>query len=673
VRIQPNTYSSARGNTTLESAVTLTKELRWGIQEIGQSLENAVTQEDSARQGSSKAQSQVQNMLQLKRIVVDLKRLLTQIEDAVPLINLAITTSGASLSTTLPPTISPSRLLQASTFLTAGDTQYSMSNSSTVQVGPTFTLSLYMLFAGHVRPHSEDEVRASTWKEVIHKARVKLIRVPISATYDLPKGEEDRTLISGLVGDAVNKLEAAVKAEEYAYQLVIVEDFDDDRVHSFADDEPQPERYDDVTLAGIREPLPVHEISKIFYADTGKILNIGSDDDAHHPVLLLKRDLHAPPPRRMMERPDNDFYSEIEPGALVSPSPAEKRADPIQARIDAQIHKESRRSSVAVVEEPQPASKTWRLPPDLDPEWLALEVYTETEDSDDDSETPAAIASRPAASRSQSLDPQLLSSLADANLKDSPTSSPSHNSEYIRVATPPSIHRTTPWMPTVRTSLSLLEMLLRLTSLQQFQQTSHLSISDEFLNFFLSEAATTGAAAGDEHERRRVREEARRRVGFDPYDESPVKRRGEDYQYRGGSSQVGWGADEGRYEDGEGEGTTQPDLVRSIENDATRPSYSRDSGNISRRLGNSSPGLRRQQSATPDVPPLYSRAQRPGSSTSGIGAGSSPPPLSRSSDTPGTPRTPSPVIRRGTAQARLVQVKSENWERKGSPLSGLSS
>jgi hypothetical protein len=71
-------------------------------------------------------------------------------------------------------------------------------------------------------------------------------------------------------------------------------------------------------------------------------------------------------------------------------------------------------------------------------------------------------------------------------------------------------------------------MLIRLTALQQFQQSSHLAISDEFLNFFLSDSSTVGAG-GDAELRRRVRREARMRVGFDPYDESPIKRRGEQY------------------------------------------------------------------------------------------------------------------------------------------------
>jgi len=92
----------------------------------------------------------------------------------------------------------------------------------------------------------------------------------------------------------------------------------------------------------------------------------------------------------------------------------------------------------------------------------------------------------------------------------------------------------------IRTSLSLLEVLLRLTSLQQFQQQSHLSINDELLNFFLEESSATGAG-GDEAHRQRTRAEARRRVGWDPYDESPVKRRGEEYQYQTEVAEGGWG------------------------------------------------------------------------------------------------------------------------------------
>ena len=535
--------SSARGNTSLESAVSLTKSLRWNIQTLGQRLSSMADEEDLARRGSPKAKSKVQNEIELKLVVAQIKKVLHQIEDAVPLINLAITTSGVNLSTNLPSTVSPSRLLQASTFLTASDTQYAMASSTSVQVGPTFTLSLYMLFSGHLRPQNEEDVRQSTWKEVIHKACVKLVRVPLESLNSPPQSMLEINLGGSLNSSRTESL--GNKSEEYAYQLVIVEDFDDDRVHTFEDGDAQPGFYDGVEQSGIKEAIPIHEISKIFYADTGKILNICSDGEANNPILLIKRDLGAIPPRRMMEREEESNFGEIEDNSrsLVL-SGANKHPDPSQALVDAQLEREHRASSVPVTEERVPSTKTWRIPSDLDPEWMAFEVYTEAEDSgtESDDELPS---SEPVISRAASLDPQLTSALSDLQLNsnDSPASAPPMNQSIVRHSV------STPSYPAIRTSLSLLETMLRLISLQQFQQTSHLSIPDELLNFFLSESATTGAATGDEASRRHLRNEARRRVGFDPYDESPIKRRGEDYQYRGGESQAGrgWNGDEEQY------------------------------------------------------------------------------------------------------------------------------
>ena len=524
--------SSARGNTSLESAVSLTKSLRWDIQALGQRLGAAANEELLVRQGSSKAQSKAQNELELKRVLQDLRKLLSCIEDAVPLINLAITTSGASLSTTLPSTISPSRLLQASTFLTAGDTQYSMTApNSGIQVGPTFTLSLYMLFSGHLRPQNEDDVRRSTWKEVIHKTRVKLIRVPLNTIYDLPADREKSSLPNG---PSVPSIEADSKADEFAYQLVMIEDLDDDRMHTYEEIDVQPGPYNGVEMAGIREVIPVHEISKIFYADTGKILNIGGDGEPNNPVLLLKRDLNATPPRRMMERfrEETDEDNASQPAKSISAPDNEHCRS--QSQIDAQLNNEHNQFSLISVQSPggTPVPDPWRIPPNVDPEWLAFEVYTESEESDAESEAGASSQGNPPqSSRAQSLDPHMAAALTNLHLNEA--SSPSSNRSQ-QPFQPSSSRNTLPGLPPIRTSLSLLETLLRLLSLQQFQQTSHLSIPDEFLNFFLSESATTGAANGDEQERRRLRNEARQRVGFDPYDESPIKRRGEEYQYRNG-------------------------------------------------------------------------------------------------------------------------------------------
>ena len=525
---------AARGNTSLESAVTLTKDLRWEIQALGIRLANAANEEELYRRKSSRAKSKEQNELELQLIVSDVKKLLARIEDAVPLINLAITTSGVNLSTNLPATVSPSRLLQASTFLTAADSQYMATPGQNIQVGPVYTLSVYMLFASHTnRPHDEETAREATWKEVIHKARVKLVRVPLDSLYNLPGST---TTPSG-ARYFPKELPSDNSSVEYAYQLVVIEDLDDDRVHTFEEDEPQPGTFEEVALAGIRDVIPIHEISKIFYADTGKILNIGSDGETNNPILLLKRDIHAEPPRRMMERrysEGQDYYDDDEEEERPQTHESDDTdPDDHQAQINAQILRDSTPQPQTEEKETTPRQDPdshWRLPPDLDPEWIAFEVYTEEapsedEDEEEDSSTPDPLTTpRP---RQASLDPDLTTSLSSLNLR--PSSTP--NSKNQLLSPQPSSLRHTPTpapQTTIRTSLSLLEMLIRLTALQQFRQSSHLTIEDELLNFFLEDSATTGAGSNAEY-RQRVRRDARRRVGFDPYDESPIKRRGEEY------------------------------------------------------------------------------------------------------------------------------------------------
>lgn len=159
-------------------------------------------------------------------------------------------------------------------------------------------------------------------------------------------------------------------------------------------------------------------------------------------------------------------------------------------------------------------------------------MYSEDETSDGESDEEKGVAS---AADADVVDPQMMANLSlDSQEENShgpstprqkkPQSSPLRQEFTTTTVSNPIFNQ-------IRTSLSLLEMLLRLTSLQQFQQQSHLSISDELLNFFLEESSSTGAG-GDEQHRQHLRSEARRKVGWDPYDESPVKPRGEEYQHR---------------------------------------------------------------------------------------------------------------------------------------------
>ena len=532
---------SARGNTSLESAVSLTKSLRWDIQTLGSRVEMAVAEEQLARRGSSKAKSRAQNDIELKSIISEMKKLLHRIEDAVPLINLAITTSGVNLHTTLPATVSPSRLLQASTFLTAGDMQYCTSKPRAQQIGPTFTLSVYMLFSGHANRPQGESFRETTWKEVMHKARVTLLRVPLDSVYEYPEpfGQETRQTD----GASYRQIPSETILQEFAYQLLIVEDLDDGRMHSFDDDEPHPEPYDGVQQAGIREVVPIHEISKIFYADTGKILNIGTDGESNNPILLLKRDVNAAPPRRMMSREAVETGYESDDSHTIGGDEVNTE----QTELDAQLRHESTPNlQQTSYQEPEIPSFPWRLPPTLDLEWMALEVYTEDPSSDsdvdeiEDSELDISSPSptEPSTAHARSESPAFLSRLSNLSLRPTTPSKSSppataHNQlipspQKASAPVPKRATQAPASLPPIKTSLSLLEMLVRLTALQQFQQSSHLAISDEFLNFFLSDSSTVGAGS-DADLRRRVRREARMRVGFDPYDESPIKRRGEQY------------------------------------------------------------------------------------------------------------------------------------------------
>ncbi|KAF2227607.1 RanGTP-binding protein-domain-containing protein [Elsinoe ampelina] len=514
---------AARGNTSLESAVELTKELRFEIQSLGVRLSNAANEEELLRRRSPRAKSREQNELELQLVIADMRRLLTRIEDAVPLINLAITTSGVNLSTNLPATVSPSRLLQASTLLTATDAQYAEGRVERVQVGPVHVLSMYMLFAGHAwRPQDDEDIRATTWKEVIHKARVKLVRLPIDQLYDVPGTRS----ADGHNGDTIPAEDAA---GEFSYQLLLIEDLDDDRVHTFDDGEMQPGPFDGVSNAGIRDVIPIHQISKIFYADTGKILNIGSEGETNSPVLLLKRDIHAEPPRRMMERQaSDDAASDDENNDTADlPHPVDDQND-----IDAQIRRESTLHGETAPQN-QSQRAAWKLPQDLDPEWIAFEVYTEQPDSEDESDLDYSAAeqssSRTSVGREDSTDSRVTNGLSRLDLNATPDQSPAVKTSLAGNAS------TKLAQTPIKTSLSLLEMLIRLTALQQFRQASHLTIEDELLNFFLEDSSTTGAGPNAEY-RQRVRRDARLRLGFDPYDESPLKRRGEEYIAHAGSS-----------------------------------------------------------------------------------------------------------------------------------------
>ncbi|KAK6337109.1 hypothetical protein TWF718_009894 [Orbilia javanica] len=499
---------AARGNTSLESALALTKSLREDIESLGVRLLSAAEAEEKHKGTRKKGQHDKDTA---KKIIAEIKDLTKRIEDAVPLISLSVTASGASLSTAMPESVSPSRLLQASTILTVADQMYMQNPFHERQVGNAFTLTLYQLFAGHAH-RTGPKVDEFTWQEVAFKCKVKILRVPLH----YGGSEVDNDL--GAADQPENYMRGAEKTDEYAYELRIIEDLDDGRVH---EDDGEP--FDEVQNAGRRLSVPIHQISKIFYTNSGKLLGI----DSVTPVLLLKRNPLAEPPRRLLERIGRYERDDDEDDLSETDGPS---AHPHDGHLDgnASIHHEQH-------------SRKWDFPEHLDKEWLAFELWQDLTDSDEDDEDDDDDEGDDDEEASDSKDLRKETNYSISSLipgfsnllRGKPTTPPPKpTSTSVSIRKPNTVAEQPPSgnqrgisglsNPSLA-SLSLLECLLRLTGLQNYQQTSHLFVHDELLNLFLSDAYS------DEKSRRKERATAKKKIGFDPFGTPAPPRRGVEF------------------------------------------------------------------------------------------------------------------------------------------------
>jgi hypothetical protein len=298
---------------------------------------------------------------------------------------------------------------------------------------------------------------------------------------------------------------------------------DDGRVH---DESENTGKCGSIPKAGVRESVPIFQFSRLFYTDTGKLLNIGdTSSNEKRPVLLIKRDINAAP------RPTDEGAA----GELLATPVIHRIEGDDQTDIDKQLTEECDMSSRADKEPKYSADRArTNLPQTLDPEWLAFEVCedstmeeddgsdSESSESDTDS-TPRRTRALDVKHRAPSMDPGVIDQLRCLSLhaKTSPGSpSPSKLSTHMAHLGDRETQDFVTRSPfgAVTTSLSLLEMLIRLAGLQEFQQASHLSIPDHVLTYFLEETSTTGLLGED---RRKARDAAKQRVGFDPYQDSP--------------------------------------------------------------------------------------------------------------------------------------------------------
>lgn len=536
----------------------LAKSLHREIVRLGKRLEHAAAAEEEAHDTGGKGPGvrvSEAHHAELLLIVRDIKDLLGRIDRDIPLLQLAITASGERMSTTMTPGISPSRMMQASALLSFADAHFVADPRRPMQVGPSFTLSLYMLFLGHSRPasgpgkgtippptppSSEDDApreapygigegeRKPTWQEVMHKARVRLCRTPATWAFDPTQGYVPPGAHASHSSEAVSKKRTVALlgfSDGYSYHLEIIEDLDDGRLHD--GDSPKPQSYDDMPMAGIRESIPIHQVSKIFYTDTGRILNIGnSDEGGNNPVLLLKRDINAKSPIKMrqewFDEPETRDGDESQSDTADDSLECDEQDD-----VDRQLWQETEHSAESPASQDGP--RATYLPPHLDSEWLALEVYAEDDDSatvDEESDYGSdAEPPRPtltngllASSDELAVDSKLMAQIQRLSIRagspprDIPDQTPAGRQVHREHMDDSYVMRSP--FGSITSSLSLLEMLIRLTSLQEFQQTSHLAIPDHILTFFLEETSTTGLH-GEAHWR--MRSEAKRRMGFDPY------------------------------------------------------------------------------------------------------------------------------------------------------------
>lgn len=533
----------------LESALPLAKSLHKQIVSLGRRAEAAAAAQEqhSHRSGVSPPKKETSQDA-LKRVVEDLKNLLSEIDRDIPLLQLAISASGESLSTSLPSGISPSRLLQASTLLIVGDTQYAQDTRRSIQIGPSFTLSVYMLFLGHaavsstpkdgsLRPSAgsttstetkaqgpvyglRDHDRKPLWQEAIHKARVRLCRSACNPTIEENDCDGQDYNASSSIGSL-----------NYAYHLEIIEDLDDNRAH---EELGSPSPHNDIPNSGICELIPIHQFAKVFYTDTGRLLNIGDGTDGeNNPVLLLKRDINA----TRLPRPEYAMHGEVYD---TSDDDSKQETDEYkQADVDQQLFGESQ-SKVSTSRGSKNAKGTYAtaLPKQLDPEWIAFEVFEEDDEQSDtssNSEIEAGLSDEiDRYSYSSRKTPPRLRTAMDSilvsqikNLSIHPTSRDGlilsksdskvgQSSRDLAVDSSSEAQEFVSRSPfrAITTSLSLIEMLIRLAGLQEFQQASHLSIPDHILTFFLEETSTTGLTGKAMW---RARSDTKQRVGFDPY------------------------------------------------------------------------------------------------------------------------------------------------------------
>ncbi|KAI5962273.1 YRB30 [Candida pseudojiufengensis] len=218
--------ASSKGNTILDSTLDLIDDLLLQFEDFDENLNFIVNNLSTKNTKES-----------ILKVETYMNNLLVDINEAIPILNLSLITSGINLNGSLNfNQISPGRLLQASNYI----------NSSNNRIGPKFDLKLYTIFYNPSRLKYVDEgdeefneLDCISWKETFARCTTTINRV------------------SNL---------------KYQYTLKIKENFNDDRYH---EDDSIP----------ITKEINIQNIQSMFFTASGNLLKLENNNS---PVLILK-------------------------------------------------------------------------------------------------------------------------------------------------------------------------------------------------------------------------------------------------------------------------------------------------------------------------------------------------------------------------------------------------
>lgn len=224
---------AARGNTNLQSTLKITANLERDVKQFDDNIQALVHIIENSKNEKAKNEA-------IHEAECYIKDLLKRIQEITPYINLALTTSGANLSTSLPKSVSPGLLLQASNHIFHSNEIFKGNHKSSIAVGPSFECTLFTIFYNiNIKDHIN-------WKEDMKRAIVTMYRVPSESTKDL-----------------------------FKYTLKIKQSFDDERYHNTEDGDEVPREL----------TMEIRFLEKIFFSVSGKLLKLEERDS---PVLILK-------------------------------------------------------------------------------------------------------------------------------------------------------------------------------------------------------------------------------------------------------------------------------------------------------------------------------------------------------------------------------------------------